>query len=107
MSFIVKGEQIVDIPAVSKNYPPNPLLGYNGTHTAPPSTAKSSTLSATQRTLANQVLLRDQRCLVTGAASIQLRACRLVNAIRMRKSNENTKGPMKRAVVRSFLILTR
>jgi len=88
MSFIVKGKQIVDIPAVSKDYPPNPLLGYNGAHTAPLSTAKSSTLSATLRTLANQVLLRDQRRLMTGAASIQLQACRLVNAIRV-------KNPMK------------
>jgi len=92
ISFIVKGRQIVDIPAVSKNQPSNPLLGYNGAHTAPPSTAKSSTLSDTQRTLANLVLLRDQRCLVTGAASIQLQACHLVNTIRVKKSNENTKA---------------
>ena len=107
MSFVVRGEQIVDIPAVSKNPPPNPLLGYGGVHTAPPSTAKSSTLSITQRTLTNRVLLRDQRCLVTGAVSNQLQACHLVNSIRTKKSNENTNSPIKRAVVRSPLFLTR
>ncbi|KAF9647201.1 hypothetical protein BDM02DRAFT_2747636 [Thelephora ganbajun] len=98
-------DQTVDIPPVSKKIPPNPLLGYNRTHTATASSAKSSRVSATQSTLTHRVLLYDQRCLVTGAVSTQLQACHLINTIRMNNSNREIKAPLKDEVVRSLSLI--
>ena len=94
----IKDGHIVDIPPVSRNVPPNPLLGYEGHRTAPPSSAGSAA-SVTQSTLAHRVLLRDQRCLITGAVSNQLQACHLINTIRMTTSNRAEKLPLKKEVV--------
>jgi len=96
----VRGKQIVDIPAISKKIPPNPLLGYDHAHSSLPSTAKSSRTSLTQNTLANQVQLYDQRCLVTGAVSDQLKPCHLVNTIRVKNSGQQEKLALKKEVVR-------
>jgi len=107
MSFL-RGENIVEIPPVSENVPANPLLGYTGTETAPPSEVTSTT-SVTQSTLAHRLLFYDQRCLVTGAVSSQLQACHLVNAIRVDKSKpgkQKEKAATKEKVVRSLPILT-
>jgi hypothetical protein len=101
---VIKDGDIVDIPAVSKKVPPNPLLGYDGRRTASPSLAGSSS-SMTQSTLAHRVLLKDQRCLITGAISTQLQACHLINVIRMQPSNRAVKLPLKEEVVRSPLFL--
>ena len=101
----LRGENIVDIPPVSKNTPPNPLLGYDGSGTAPPSMTTLAS-STTQSTLAHRVLLYDQRCLVTGAVSNQLQPCHLVNAIRMDESNREEKLSLKKEVVRSPPFLT-
>lgn len=95
---------VVEIPPVSQSIPPNPLLGYDGHNTAPPSTV-TSTSSTTQSSLTHKVLLYDQRCFITGAVSSQLRACHLINAIRMDDSNQEEKLPLKKAVVRSPLLL--
>lgn len=97
----VRGEDIVDIPPVSKEIPPNPLLGYNGDDPAPPSSTTSTT-SVTQNTLLHQVLFYDQRCLVTGAVSTQLQPCHLVNMIRVNDSNQEEKVALKEEVVRSL-----
>jgi len=99
----IRDRDIVDIPHVSVNAPPNPLLGYEGHRTAPPSLAGSST-SVTQSTLAHRLLLRDQRCLITGAVSNQLQACHLINTIRMTTSNQAEKLPLKREIVRNSLL---
>ena len=95
----IRNQNVVDIPTLAKTIPPNPLLGYPGTSTAPASTAKSSKGSSTQSTLRHQALLRDQRCLVTGAASTQLEACHLMNTIRINDSNRMEKEPLKDRVV--------
>ncbi len=101
----IRDGYIVDIPPVSKNLPPNPLLGYNGPRTAPPSLDGSSS-SVTQSTLAHRVLLKDQRCLITGAVSTQLQACHLINTIRMNVCNRAEKLPLKQEVVRSVIFNT-
>lgn len=106
MASINEDGKIVQLPPVSQNIPPNPLLGYSGGSTAPPSTAGKLTSGITQSTLAHQVLLHDQRCLVTGAISSQLQACHLINAICMDKSNEEVKHPLKKKVVCGLLFLT-
>ena len=93
---------VVTIPSVSEKAPPNPLLGYDKSHTRTPSLATSASGAVTQKTLANKVLLRDQRCLVTGAVSSQIQACHLVNAIRYKSSNKQIKMPLKLDVVRSL-----
>ena len=95
----IRDKNVVDIPALAKTIPPNPLLGYSGIRTAPASAPKSSKGSTTQSTLRHRVLLYDQRCLLTGAVSNQLEACHLINAIRMDKSNRATKEPLKDLVV--------
>ena len=102
----VSKPNVVDIPPVTKNPPPNPLLGYNGTCTAPPSAAGSSETSAARSTLVHQVLLYDQRCIVTGAASNQLQACRLVNSIRTSEYNREGGTPSKDQVVCGPSLLT-
>ena len=94
MAFIVGNA--VDIPAVTKQLPPNPLLGYDGFSTAPPSPS-SARLSSAQSTLAHRVLLNDQRCLITGAVSSQLQACYLIP---MKVSNKDEKLIMRKEVVR-------
>jgi len=108
MTFL-SSENVVNIPPVSTNTPANPLLGYSGSRTAPPSEA-SSTTTATQSTLANRLLLYDQRCLVTGAVSNQLQACHLVNAIRVdslfKPEKREEKLATKKKVVRSLPFLT-
>jgi len=96
-----RDEGIIDIPPVSKEIPPNPLLGYNGVGPAPPSSATPTT-DMTQSTLAHQVLFYDQRCLVTGAVSSQLEPCYLVNAIRANDSNREEKLALKKEVVHSL-----
>lgn len=101
----IRDKCIVDIPPLSKNLPPNPLLGYNGDCTAPPSPA-TSTSSVTRSVITHRVLLYDQRCLVTGAVSNQLRACHLVTTICTNKSNQEEKLSLKKEVVRSLLFLT-
>lgn len=98
--------RIIHIPPVSQNTLPNPLLGCGGGGTAPPSTTGKSMSGVTQSTLAHQVLLYDQRCLVTGAVSSQLQACRLINMIRINKSNVEVKHPLKDEVVCSLPFLT-
>ena len=98
---LIRAGYIVDIPDVSKDVPPNPLLGYNGLRTAPASSAGSS-FSVTQSTLAHRVLLNDQRCLITGAVSNQLQACHLINTIRINESNRAEKLPLKQEVVRVY-----
>ncbi|KAF9644396.1 hypothetical protein BDM02DRAFT_3121961, partial [Thelephora ganbajun] len=97
MAFI-RDNNVIDIPPVSQNLPPNPLLGYNRSQTAPPS-ATTSTGGMAQSTLAHRALLYDQRCLITGAISSQLQACHLVNAICMDKSNQERKLHLKEEVV--------
>lgn len=108
MAYIT-GETVIDIPPVSRGIPGNPLLGYNKGRTATVSTP-TSTASATQSTLSHQLLFRDQRCAVTGAASNQLQACCLVNTIRVRKSSTPKKreenAAAKRAVVRGISFST-
>ena len=101
---LVRNRNVVDIPAVSSNIPRNPLLGYNGSRTSLPSASGSSGTSTTRKTLARRVLLYDQRCLVTGAASNQLQACHLVNAIR-NKPNKRDKILLKAQVVGGLLLL--
>jgi len=96
----IRDKNVVDIPTLAKTIPPNPLLGYAGSGTAPASAASGSSKgSSTQSTLRHRVLLYDQRCFVTGAVSNQLEACHLINAIRMDKSNRTTKKPLKDQVV--------
>jgi len=95
----IKDRNIVGIPPVSTKTPPNPLLGYDGGETAPPSTT-SSTSSANQSTLTHRALLYDQRCLVTGSVSTQLRPYRLVNVGSMDKSNLEEKLARKKEMVR-------
>jgi len=95
----IRDTNIVDIPPVSQGIPPNPLLGYDGCNTAPPSPA-TSTSGTIQSTLTHKLLLRDQRCLVTGAVSTQLKACYLINAIHIGKSNREEKLALKKEVVR-------
>jgi len=102
MSYITDGN-IVDIPRVSVNVPPNPLLGYDGQGTAPPCSANS----VTQSTLAHRLLLRDQRCIITGAVSNQLQACHLINTIRMTTSNRAEKLSLKEEIVRNPLLLNK
>ena len=87
-----------------KKTPPNPPLGYNGDSTAPPSTL-TTTSSATRSTLAHRVLLYDQRCLVTGAVSTQLRPYHLVKAIHINKNNPEEKLTQKEEVVAQSIIL--
>ena len=101
----IRGQNIVDIPPASNKLPPTPPLGYNGDGTAPPSTA-TSTSSVTQGTLARQVLLYDQRCLVTGAVSTQLQACRLINTIHTAVSSGGEKL-LKNEVMRSLSLSAR
>lgn len=101
-----RGEGIVDIPPASKEIPPNPLLGYDGDDPAPPFSATSTT-SVTQSSLAHQVLFYDQRCLLTGAVSNQLRPCHLVNTIHVNDPNREEKLVLKKEVVRSLPFLTR
>jgi len=102
----IRDDHIVDIPSVSMRVPPNPLLGYDKRATAPPSTAATSTAGLCQSTLAHRVLLYDQRCLITGAASNQLQACHLINTICMDKSNQGEKLCIKKDVVCSPSFLT-
>ena len=102
--------QVVNIPPLATKIPDNPLLGYPGARTAPASTAKSSRTSqasGTQSTIRHRVLLYDQRCFLTGAVSIQLEACHLVNAIRMNAGNRAEKEPKKKQVVRIPSLLKR
>jgi len=101
----IKGRNIVDIPPVSTKAPPNPLLGYDGDETAPPSTT-SSTSTANQSTLTHQALLYDQRCLITGAVSTQLRPYRLVNVGHINQSNREEKLVRKKEMVRSLSFST-
>ena len=63
--------------------PRNPLLGHTERDTTPPSTIRSSKANREmhQSILKHQVRLYDHRCLVTGAVSTQLWACRLVDTI--------------------------
>lgn len=100
MSYI-RDTDFVDIPPPSIDNPPNPLLGYNGGGTAPPSEV-TSTASVSLR---HRLLLYDQRCLVTGAVSNQLQACHLVNTIRVDKAKsqetKEQKIALKEAVVGS------
>ena len=102
----IRDRNTVDILPVSRKPPPNPLLGYDGGETAPPSTATSPSC-ATQNSLAHWVLLYDQRCLVTGAVSTQLRPYHLVNKIHINKSNPEEKLAQKKEVVRSLSFLIR
>lgn len=95
----IRDTNIVDIPPVSQGIPTNPLLGYDGRSTAPPSPT-TSTFGTTQSTLTHKLLLRDQRCLVTGAVSAQLKACHLINTVRIDKSNQEEKLALKKEVVR-------
>lgn len=101
----VRGE-VVKLPSVFKDIPPNPLFGYDSPHTAPPSTVGSSE-AATQSTLKHRLLLYDQRCLVTGGFSTQLQACHLVKPIRTNDSNRKIKEPLKELVVRVLSFLKR
>ena len=101
MAFVTdKG--FVDIPPVTEKYPPNPLLGYDGCRTAPPSSVASSDCMS-QSSLTHRVLLYDQRCLVTGGVSDQLQACHLISTIRMDESNRQEKSNLKKRVVRGSL----
>lgn len=90
---------VVKIPAVSANAPPNPLLGYDEDHTAPPSPAAPSSGAVTQSTLTHRLLLHDQRCLVTGAVSTQIRAFHLIKTVPVNESNQEKKRPLKEEVV--------
>ena len=103
----IRGKHIVDIPAVSKKIPPNPLLGYEQSYPALPLTVKSPRASLTRNTLVNQALLHDQRCLVTGAVSDQLKPCHLVNTIRVKNSSQQEKFGLKKEVVRSYVCYSR
>jgi len=103
MAFVTD-KDFVDIPPVTEKHPPNPLLGYDGRRTAPPSATSSASMS--QSTLAHRVLLYDQRCLVTGGVSDQIQACHLINTIRMGKSNRQEKTNLKNRVVRGVSFLT-
>ena len=103
MAYLEPEGQVVNIPALAAKIPSNPLLGYDGARTASASAVKSSKkskASGTQSTIRNRVLLHDQRCFVTGAVSIQLEACYLVNAIRMDAGNRAEKEPKKKQIVR-------
>jgi hypothetical protein len=101
----IKDTNFVDIPPVSRNIPPNPLLGYDSHSTAPPSTV-ASVSSMTRSTLTHKVLLYDQRCLVTGAVSSQLQPCHLINTICMDKTNQEEKLTLKKEVVCCLPLLT-
>lgn len=101
----IRDKNIVDIPLASNRTPPNPLLGYDGRDPAPPSA--TTTTSVTQSALTHQVLFYDQRCLVTGAVSNQLRPCHLVNTIRIKDSSQEEKDALKKEVVSSLSLLTR
>ena len=92
----------IDIPPVSQPPLPNPLFGYNGDRTAPPSISGSSRATrAIRSTLKHQVLLYDQHCLVTGTVSTQLQACCLISPIHVDDSNRGEKGPLKDAACNS------
>jgi len=104
-SISIDGRHI-QLPPVSQHIPPNPLLGYGGGNTAPPSTTGKSMSGIAQSTLTHRLLLYDQRCLVTGAVSTQLQACHLINTIHMDKSNEEAKNPLRENVVCTLPFLT-
>ena len=93
----VRGE-VVELPSVFKDIPPNPQFGYDSPHTAPPSTVESLE-AATQSTLKHRLLLYDQLCLVTGGISTRLQVCHLVKPIRTNDSNRKIKEPLKELVV--------
>ena len=59
----------------------------------------------TRSTLARQLLLYDQRCLVTGAVSNRIQPYPLINTVRVNESGQVENPPMKEKVVRNIQFL--
>lgn len=88
----------------TKNRPPNPLHGYNGTKTASiiHSTVASSVTSFVlhakekDQNLLNKLTLTDQRSFISGSCTASMQAFHFINAVRVRKSTPEAKADAKK-----------